>query len=312
MHLSGLHHVTMITGDAQRNVAFHAGVLGLRFVKRTVNFDAPHYYHLYFGDEAGSPGSILTWFEFPGAVRGTCGPGMIHTIRLGVPSSASLDFWGERLAGHDAACARGDASLSFADPDGLRYELVVADPRSRALQALSPDIPAEHAITGVTGVRAYATGALGADRELLTQTLGFTETAPGEYVLEGADGPVTYGYDMTDSPGREGAGTVHHIAWHSRDEDHGAWRERVMQAGHSVTPVVDRDYFQAIYFRQPQRVLFEIATTSPGFAVDEEPGRLGEQLRLPVQHEHLRAQLERTLLPLTAPRATGAAPSGDA
>ena len=302
MKLDGMHHITMITGDAERNVAFYADVLGLRLVKKTVNFDAPEAYHLYFGDEVGSPGSILTWFEFAGARRGRAGAGMIHTIQLGVGSEASLDFWAERLAASGYATERGERSLSFEDYDGLRFELVVADDGNPPLRAWHPDVPAEHAILGVEGARAYAARGVDADRELLTGTLGFAEVGDGEYRIDGDTRHFHWGYDVTSQRGFPGAGTVHHIAWHSRDEDHVAWQERVAQAGMQVTPVIDRDYFLSIYFRQPQGILFEIATTSPGFAVDEDPERLGEELRLPKQHEHLRPMLERHLTPLTNPR----------
>jgi glyoxalase family protein len=303
MKLDGMHHLTMITGDAQRNVDFYADVLGLRLVKTTVNFDAPEAYHLYFGDEQGSPVSILTWFEFAGARPGRAGAGMIHTIRLGVESEASLDFWADRLAAQGHAAERGERSLAFADPDGLGLELVVAEDGNPPLRAEHPEVPAEHAIVGVEGARAYIGRGLDADRELLTGTLGFTETGEGEYRLDGDERRFHWGYDATAQRGIQGAGTVHHIAWHSRDEDHVAWQQKVAEAGMQVTPVIDRDYFLSIYFRQPQGVLFEIATTSPGFAVDEDPDHLGEELRLPRQHEHLRPQLERLLTPLTNPRA---------
>ncbi len=302
MKLEGMHHITMITGDAQGNVAFYADTLGLRLVKKTVNFDAPDAYHLYFGDEAGSAGSILTWFEFAGARRGRAGAGMIHTIQLGVASAESLDFWAGRLAarGHDAL--GGDGTLRFADPDGLALELVVADDGNPPLRAEHPEVPAEHAILGVEGARAYAAQAPDADRSLLTDTLGFTETREGEYRLQGEERHFHWGYDPATEVGIQGSGTVHHIAWHSRDDDHVAWLQRARSAGMQVTPVIDRDYFNAIYFRQPQGILFEIATTSPGFAVDEDAERLGEELRLPRQHEHLRPQLEKLLQPIVNPR----------
>ena len=303
MKLHGMHHLTMITGDATRNVEFYVDVLGLRLVKQTVNFDAPEAYHLYFGDERGSAGSILTWFEFAGARRGRAGAGMIHTIQLGVASGESLDFWADRLAAKGYASERGEGSLAFEDYDGLRFELVVADDDNPPLRAAHPDVPAEHAILGVEGARAYVARGLDADRELLTGTLGFTEVADGEYRLDGEDRHFHWGYDEATQRGVPGAGTVHHIAWHSRDEDHAGWQQRAASAGMHVTPVIDRDYFKSIYFRQPQGVLFEIATTSPGFAVDEDPEHLGEELRLPSQHEHLRPRLERLLTPLTNPRA---------
>ena len=303
MKLEGMHHITMITGDAQANVDFYADVLGLRLVKKTVNFDAPEAYHLYFGDEQGSPGSILTWFEFAGASRGRAGAGMIHTIQLGVASEASLDFWAARLADKGYASERGDGSLTFNDYDGLGLELVIAADGNPPLRAEHPEVPAEHAILGVEGARAYIGRGLDADRDLLTETLGFASESDGEYRLQGDERQFRWAYDASTEGGIQGAGTVHHIAWHSPDADHLAWRQRVAKAGMHVTPVIDRDYFHSIYFRQPQGILFEIATTSPGFAVDEDPEQLGEELRLPRQHEHLRPQLERYLTPLTNPRA---------
>jgi glyoxalase family protein len=302
MKLDGMHHLTMITGDARKNVEFYADVLGLRLVKKTVNFDAPEAYHLYFGDEQGSPGSILTWFEFAGAAPGRPGAGMIHTIQLGVASEAALDFWAERLTAKGYTSERGEGSLAFEDYDGLRFELVVADDGNSPLRAVHPEVPAEHAILGVEGARAYIARGIEADRDLLVDTLGFTEVAPGEYRLDGDERHFHWGYDATDRRGVPGAGNVHHIAWHSHDGDHVAWQQRAADAGMHVTPVIDRDYFKSVYFRQPQGVLFEIATTSPGFAVDEDPEHLGEDLRLPRQHEHLRPQLERLLTPLTNPR----------
>ena len=269
MKLDGLHHITMITADAQRTVDFTAGVLGLRMVKKTVNFDAPDAYHLYFGDEQGSPGSILTWFEFVGAGPGRAGAGMVHTIQLGVPSEASLTFWAERLTAHGHGSERGERSLVFTDGDGLRFELVIAAAGNTPLRAQHPDVPAEHAIVGVEGDRRQ----------------------------------FNWAYDQATERGLQGAGTVHHIAWQSPDADHLPWQQRVANAGMSVTPIIDRDYFHSIYFRQPQGILFEIATTSPGFAVDEDPEHLGEGLRLPKQHEHLRPILERELTPLSNPRA---------
>jgi glyoxalase family protein len=303
MKLDGLHHLTMITGDATRNVEFYAHVLGLRLVKKTVNFDAPEAYHLYFGDEQGSPGSILTWFEFAGARPGRAGAGMIHTIQLGVASDAALGFWAQRLASKGYAARPGERSLSFEDYDGLGLQLVVADDGNPPLRAVHPEVPTEHAILGVEGARAYIAQGADADRELLTATLGFTELGEGEYRLQGETRHFHWGYDASSERAIQGAGTVHHIAWHSRDEDHVSWQQRVAEARMQVTPVIDRDYFLSIYFRQPQGILFEIATTSPGFDVDEDAEHLGEQLRLPEQHEHLRPQLERYLTPLSNPRA---------
>lgn len=304
MKLEGLHHITMITGDAQSNVAFYADVLGLRLVKKTVNFDDPSAYHLYFGDETGAPGSILTWFEFAGAARGRAGIGMIHTLQLGVPSESSLDFWEQRLKAKGANPTRVSArSLKVEDPDGLALELVVADDGNPPLQAAHPEVPAEHAITGLEGARAYSMFH-GVEEKVLTDVLGFEHQGDGEYRVQGDERHFHWAYDEAPAwAPRSGAGTVHHIAWASQDSDHLKWQARVREADGYITDVKDRDYFNAVYFREPRGVLFEIATMSPGFAVDEDAAHLGEQLRLPKQHEHLRAQLERSLQPIHNPRA---------
>jgi len=302
MNLNGLHHITMITGDARTNVEFYADVLGLRLVKKTVNFDAPDAYHLYFGDEQGSPGSILTWFEFAGAPRGRPGVGDIHTIELAVGSEESLGFWGERLEAKGYTSTRGERSLRFEDYDGLAFELVVADDGNPPLRAEHPEVPAEHAILGLEGARAYGTYA-NVEEKLLTDTLGFTYMGDGEYRLDGPTRHFHWAYDPPPATrGHQGAGSVHHIAWAARDEDHLDWQKRVHDAGGFVTDVRDRDYFRSIYFREPRGILFEIATLSPGFAVDEDPAHLGEALRLPKMHEHLRERLERTLTPVENPR----------
>jgi glyoxalase family protein len=301
MKLEGLHHITMITGDARMNVEFYADVLGLRLVKKTVNFDQPEAYHLYFGDERGAPGSILTWFEFAGAQPGRPGLGDIHTLQLGVASDDALAFWAERLSAHGYPSTRTERSLRFADYDGLQLELVVADDGNPPLRAEHPDVPAEHAILGLEGARAYGAYA-NVEEKLLTDTLGFTWIGGGEYRLDGEQRHFHWAYDPATGYGEPGAGTVHHIAWASQDDDHLAWQQRVRDAGGFVTDVRDRDYFDAIYFREPRGVLFEIATLSPGFAVDEDPERLGEELRVPKMHAHLRERLERTLTPLVNPR----------
>ena len=301
MEFTGLHHITMITGDAQQTVRFYADRLGLRLVKKTVNFDQPQAYHLYFGDETGAPGSILTWFEFPGAARGRAGAGAIHTLQLAVADEAALDFWERRLD----ATTRTPGVLRFTDHDGLALELVVSDLGNPPLRAEHPEIPAEHAILGIDGVRAYAVFA-GVRDGILTDLLGFTHLGGGEYLLEGSQRRFRFGYDVPTTYEEQGAGSVHHIAWAARDEDHLAWQERIRAAGGYVTDVRDRDYFKSIYFRVPSGILFEIATLSPGFAVDEDPDHLGEALRLPAQHEHLRAELEATLRPVENPRAVRA------
>ena len=302
MHLDGLHHITMITADAQATVTFYGDVLGLRLVKKTVNFDAPDAYHLYFGDEQGAPGSILTWFEFPRAARGRAGLGDVHTLQLAVASPEALDFWAARLEAHGHASDRvGDSTLRLADHDGLALELVAESLGNPPLRAEHPQIPAEHAIAGVEGARAYAAYAPVEER-FYTDVLGFSHAGGGDYVVEGGARRFRWGLDPARAHGAQGAGTVHHIAWASRDEDHLAWQARIRAAGGHVTDVRDRDYFKSIYFGEPRGVLFEIATLSPGFAVDEDPAHLGEALRLPAMHEHLRDQLERILTPVANPR----------
>ncbi|WP_028064381.1 VOC family protein [Solirubrobacter soli] len=299
MEFTGLHHITMITGDAQQNAAFYGDLLGLRLVKKTVNFDQPQAYHLYFGDETGAPGSILTWFEFPGAAKGRAGAGSIHTLQLAVADEAALDFWEQRLAG--CTTSREPGVLRFADYDGLKLELLISDLGNAPLVATHPDVPEEHAIQGLHGARAYA-AFHSVEDTILTDLLGFTSEGGGEYVLNGSDRRFRFAYDAPTHNDHQGAGSVHHIAWASTDEDHLAWQERIAQAGGFVTDVRDRDYFKSIYFRVPSGVLFEIATLSPGFAVDEDADHLGEALKLPKQHEHLRAQLESTLRPVNNPR----------
>jgi glyoxalase family protein len=311
MQLDGIHHVTCITADAPGNVDFYARVLGMRFVKKTVNFDAPDVYHLYYGDERGAPGSILTFFEFPGAAPGRAGTGMIHRLRWRVSSDAALQFWSERLAqgGVEARYDDNDhRSLRFRDPEGLDLELAVVDSDDKPLVADAEGIPAEHALLGFDGVRAYSRAADQEERTL-TEVLGFTMVSPGYYVLEGGRRHATYTHDEPPrEAGFQGAGTVHHIAWCDRDQDHQAWRAHLLRAGAHATPIIDRQYFFSIYFREPRGVLFELATPSPGFAIDEDPAHLGEALRLAPRHEQLREQLERSLTPLVNPRAK-AAPS---
>jgi glyoxalase family protein len=309
MQLDGIHHITCITSDAPRNVDFYARVLGLRMVKKTVNFDAPDVYHLYYGDERGAPGSILTFFEFPGAARGRAGAGMIHRLRWRVASRDALEFWAQRLAGEGAELEGDDGrerALGFRDPEGLALELAVAETADEPLHAAAEDIPSEYALLGFDGVRTFGRGG-DAEHRLLTGTMGFTNTAPGEYVLDRGRRRARYAYDEPPAAvGRQGAGTVHHIAWCDRDEEHAAWRERLLSAGQRPTPIIDRQYFLSIYFREPAGVLFELATPSPGFAIDEAPEHLGEELRLPPQHEHLRGRLEVSLTPLVNPRAKAA------
>ena len=303
MQLDGIHHITCITADAPGNVDFYARLLGLRMVKKTVNFDAPDVYHLYYGDERGAPGSILTFFEFPDAARGRAGAGMIHRLRWRVASDDALEFWTERLGDEGVKLVREDGSLRFSDPEGLGLELAVAQSADPPLAATSDEIAPEHALLGFDGVRVFA-AAPERENRLLTETMGFVQTAPGEYALTDGRRSAFYAYDEPPAAaGLQGAGTVHHIAWCDRDDEHAGWRDELSRVGAGPTPIIDRQYFLSIYFREPRGVLFELATPSPGFAVDEDPDHLGEQLRLPPQHEHLRERLEASLAPLVNPRA---------
>ena len=299
--LEGIHHITAITADAQRNVDFYAGVLGLRMVKKTVNFDAPDVYHLYYGDDRGAPGSIMTFFEFPGVRAGRAGAGMIHTVAWRVRDADALDFWAQRLAAVGVEVDRGEDRLTFADPEGLTLALVADTTGDPPLAARHAEIAPEHGLLGFDGVRAYARDP-GASAALLTDTLGFEPTGEARFAARGTARGSAYAYDPPPpDPGRQGAGSVHHVAWATHDEDQAAWRLQVARGGARPTPIIDRQYFHSIYFREPSGVLFEIATLSPGFDADEPAETLGEALKLPPQHEPLRAQLERSLAPLTVP-----------
>jgi glyoxalase family protein len=299
MELHGVHHITAITGDAPANVRFYTGLLGLRLVKKTVNQDDPSVYHLFYADDAGSPGSDLTFFEYPGISRGLPGPGMVHRIVWRVGSEDALAFWEERLTGAGRDPARTDASLRFADPEGLEHELVVYDGPDAPLTADAPDIPSEHALQGFDGVRAYALEPV-RSAPLLGDVLGFAGGADGRWEVRGADRGGFFLWDQAP-PTRpiQGAGTVHHVAFASRMDEQADWRERIASSGLAhPTPVIDRYYFRSVYFREPNGVLFEIATIGPGFGADEDPAHLGERLSLPPKFEHLREQVERTLTPL--------------
>ncbi len=300
MRLEGIHHITAITADAQRNVDFYCGVLGLRLVKKTVNQDSPDVYHLFYADERGSAGSDLTFFEFPGVPRGRAGAGDVHRIVWRVGSTEALDFWEQRLAAREVDSQRSAESLRFSDPEGLDHQLTVAAAGDEPLIADHPEIPAALALQGFDAVRAYA-AAPDASRGLL-EALGF-EPAGEDWEARGEERGGLYVYDEPPAEGSlQGAGSVHHVAWASRPEDHEAWRERALAAGAQPTPVIDRFYFRSIYFREPSGVLFEIATLGPGFTVDEPAEHLGEKLSLPPDYEHLRARLEAGLRPVVNPR----------
>lgn len=313
----GLHHVTAICSDAQANVAFYAGVLGLRLVKRTVNFDDPGSYHLYYGDHSGRPGSLLTFFAWPGgARRGRPGAGQVAAVTLAVPA-ASLDFWGERLAARGVAtrpeAARFDEpALAFEDPDGMPLELagVAAVDLGHEPTPGAGGVPVAHAVRGVRAVllseRAAApTAALLTGRfgyEPAGESHGRTRFVPAATGGSSRTGAVDLLVQADAPAGHVAVGSVHHVAFRARDDaEQAAWRAELAAAGLGVSPVMDRTYFRSIYFREPGGVLLEIATDRPGFTVDEPLAKLGRALRLPAELESRRAVLERALPPLTVP-----------
>jgi glyoxalase family protein len=302
MRLDGIHHITAITADAQSNVDFYVGVMGLRLVKKSVNQDDPTVYHLFYGDEHAHPGLDLTFFEYPGAAPGRAGDGMVYRVVWRVGSPVALDFWADRLESRGIEVDREDDHLLFADPEGLEHELLVADVSDEPLIAEHPEVPAEHALQGFHGVRAYSSQPQASQGFL--ETMGFESAAEGTgWQARGEHRGSLYFYDEPPAErGIQGAGSVHHVAWTSDDEDHEAWRDRVQQAGGRPTPVIDRHYFRSIYFREPSGVLFEIATRSPGFTIDEPLEHLGEKLSIPPFLESRRPEIEATVKPLENPR----------
>lgn len=319
----GIHHITAIASDPQRNLDFYTGLLGLRLVKRTVNFDDPQTYHLYYGDEVGTPGSIMTFFPWPGARRGRQGTGQLVVTSFAVLPGA-LGFWVERLVRHgihyEGPVKRGpegpeqEQVLSFKDPDGLLIELVsLAAAEGRAGWGGAPGIPREHALRGFRGATLWVEQG-DPTEQVLVDTLGFRPVREDGNTRRYAVGDDVRGavIDVRSVGGfvrgTSGAGTVHHIAWSVEDDAAElAVRERVAQSGLQPTPVIDRNYFHSVYFREPGGVLYELATNPPGFAIDEPVERLGEQLMLPPQYEPNRAEIQASLprlhLAVTAPAA---------
>ena len=312
---SGLHHLTAIASDPQRNLDFYAGTLGLRFVKQTVNFDDPGTYHLYYGDASGRPGSILTFFPWPSARRGRVGVGQVAETQLAIPT-ASVAFWLQRLTEHQVAFQGptrrfdNETVLTFADHDGMPLALVATD-----AAAAQPGwdggvgVPDAMSIRGMHAVTLWV-HRLPLTAAVLTEQLGFHEIAKNALVTRYAVGDGLPGelVDVRELPtgpgGTGGAGTVHHVAFRAADDDtEFGIRAQVTGAGLQITEQIDRTYFRSMYFREPGHVLFELATDAPGFAVDESPEHLGESLQLPAQHEHLRGTLADRLIPLHRPGA---------
>ena len=306
----GIHHVTAIASDPQRNLDFYVGVLGLRFVKRTVNFDDPHTYHFYFGDDVGNPGSIMTFFPWPRAFRGRQGTGQVAVTAFAVLPRA-LGFWVERLLRHGVQYegpkkrSGGEQVIAFSDPDGLMLEIVAHESaEGRAAWENAPGIPREHAIRGFHSVTIWEERGKQTEK-LLTETLGFRGVREEDSTRRFAAGDGCAG-TLVDVrtiggfvSGQTGAGTVHHVAFRVADDSAQlAIRSQVIQAGYDPTPVIDRDYFHSVYFREPGGVLFELATDPPGFATDEPAEKLGEALKLPPWLEPHRREIERVLPPI--------------
>jgi glyoxalase family protein len=303
MRLDGIHHVTCITGDILRNVDFYTRVLGLRLVGKSVNQDDPSVYHVFYSDEEGHPGADITFFEYPQAAPGRAGGGMIHRIAWRVGSIEALDFWEKRLAAESASPRREADRLHFSDPEGLAHELLVPTRADAPLMAEHPEIPRALALQGFDGVRAYSRQP-DRSRALLEDVMGARSIGQATWELAGDRRGGWIAYDPAPAtPGRPGAGTVHHVAWGASVDDHPRWLEHLHASGVSSTPIVDRYYFHSIYFREPSGVLFEIADDGPGFARDGSPAEMGRKIILPPWFEARRSEIEARLTPIPDPRA---------
>jgi glyoxalase family protein len=311
--LPGIHHVTSITGDVQRCVDFYVGVLGLRFIKKSINQDVPDTYHIYFGDYLGTSGTAMTFFGWPSWPKRKAGSGQVTTVSFAVPQR-SLDFWNGRLRKLGVEMSRasrfGTDAIVLADPDGIELELVGMASDDRWVPWKDSPVDEENAIRGfhsVTMTVAESTATV----DLLVKTMGFRKAAQDGRRTRfetGQGGPDAI-LDVVESPegpeGEESVGTVHHVAWRAADAAHQSeWREALVKAGRNVTPVIDRYYFKSIYFREPGGVLFEIATDGPGFTIDEPAESLGTTLSLPPWFQVRRDTLDATLTPIVVPTTT--------
>jgi glyoxalase family protein len=301
---AGIHHITAFASNPQANVDFYAGILGLRLVKKTINFDAPEVYHLYFGNETGSPGTIITFFPSPGSPKGRIGGGQVGITSYVVPQG-SLAFWQSRLESFGVSVTKtsrfSEQYLQFEDNEGLRLELVEREEGANSTWSFG-GISVDKAIKGFGGAVLFSVNPQ-KTMDALESILGFTKVKEDdEYARYRSAGDIGNVIDVplaTMDLGVGGAGTVHHIAWRAKDfEQHEEWRNTVQNYGYRPTPVIDRQYFNAIYFREAGGILFEIATDPPGFANDEPAESLGQKLMLPEWFEPHRAQIEANLYPI--------------
>jgi glyoxalase family protein len=303
MNVDGLHHVTAITADIGANLEFYGRLLGLRLVWQGVNADDPEMRHIAYGDERGSPGSIVTFFDMPGVMRGRPGAGMVHRLLVRVASEEALDFWERRLARAGVPCDRLVDRLGFSDPEGLVLELVIDDHEDDALVADAPDVDEQVAIRGIHAVHAYSVDpARGAP--VFGDVLGMEPAGGARWLARGERRHGLVVYDPAPAEqGMMGAGTVHHVAFTIRDGEQHAWRSHIAAAGLRPTAVLDRQMFKSVYFRELSGVLLEVATDRPGF-VFEPPDHLGEALVLIGGLEHRRAELKQRFPLLPNPRAS--------
>jgi glyoxalase family protein len=312
MKLLGIHHITAIASDPQRNVDFYTQTLGLRLVKRTVNFDDPSSYHFYFGDGVGKPGTVITFFPWPGARRGTHGSSQVVAASFAIPQG-SLNYWSDRLKENNISVENisrfNEQALRFVDPDGLLIELIAVADTAASTEG-DVDLKFENAVPKKLATRGFHAPTLqlqdsAPTQKLLTETLGFQQIAEEKsrrrFSLNGelASAQLDLVERPDDPHGHIAAGTVHHIAFRTpNDEEQLKWRETLVELGFAVSPVMDREYFHSIYFREPGGILFEIATEGPGFTIDEPAEHLGESLKLPKQYETHRSEIEQTLPPI--------------
>ncbi|WP_372869278.1 ring-cleaving dioxygenase [Planomicrobium okeanokoites] len=302
--ISGIHHITAIVGDVQQNVDFYAGVLGLRLTKKTVNFDDPGTYHLYFGNEEGAPGTIMTFFPWGDAYRGKIGDGQVGVTAFAVPPN-SLGFWKERLTKFGVPFTEnerfGEGYIGFEDPHGLLLELVERTEGQKSSWDFG-GITGETAIKGFAGALLFSANAE-KTWELLESVMGLEKIGEEGNIIRFKStaeiGNIVDVMTERQGTGQMGVGTVHHIAWRAEDDaDQLDWKEKIENWRLGVTPVQDRNYFNSIYFREYGDILFEIATDPPGFSVDEPVETLGQELKLPPQYEQFRKRLSQELPPL--------------